>query len=154
MNTTTVMQSKTGGFKFPIIRRPLDGIVCVSVSPENESMLLSTSPSAIPSTSPSTSPSTGDEIKIMTRSEYASTIHAKRSAFLKHHFSPVLSEISRKLSEDSQLMKACKVEATFPVPEPFDRMKVELMITEYFRYLEYDVIVEDSTYDYVKITIQ
>lgn len=145
-----MMQPKTGGLltKFPIIRRsPLEGIV-MSVSPENESMLLSTSPN------PSQSPSGNDEIKIMTRSEYAHTIHAKRSAFLKKHFSPVLSEIARKLSEDSQLMKVCKVEATFPVPEPFDRVKVELMITEYFRYLEYDVIVEDSAYDYVKITIQ
>ena len=145
-----MMQPKTGMLlsSFPILRRTPGGeVINISTSPENESMIMATSPS-------SRIPTYNDTTRIMTRSEYVATIHNKRAAFLKQHYEDVLIQLSKKLQEDAQAMKSCKIEVAFIVPEIFDRNKVEMIICEYFKYLEYDVIVEESSYDVIRITIQ
>jgi len=143
------MQPKTGMLlsSFPILRRTPGGeVINISTSPENESMIMATSPSS--------RITHGDTVRIMSRSEYITTIHNKRAAFLKQHYEDVLLQLSKKLQEDAQAMKSCKIEVAFIVPEIFDRNKVEMIICEYFKYLEYDVIVEESSHDVIRITIQ
>ena len=143
------MQPKSGMLlsSFPILRRTPGGeVINISTSPENESMIMATSPSSRITQC--------DTLRIMSRSEYVATIHNKRAAFLKQHYEDILIQLSKKLHEDAQAMKSCKIEVAFIVPEIFDRNKVEMIICEYFKYLEYDVIVEESSHDVIRITIQ
>lgn len=134
--------------KFPIIRRQVNTeTLNIATSPENESMIVSTSPLSRIVIGESSG-------TIISKTEYNKILHDKRSAFLKTHYPEIVDEVAKKLQEDAQLLKSCKIDISFRVPELFDRTKVEIMIYEYFRYLGYDVIVEDSSSDVIRITIQ
>lgn len=148
------LQAKT---KFPIIRRTPTGSVVMdthalmmSTSPENESMSTSSSPvtSLVPDLA-----MTGDT-KIMSKSEYSNVVHMRRDAFLRANFDSVLQSIGARLQEDAKAMRVCRVEAAFVIPDHFDRMRIESIVSEYFHYLGYDVIFEDSPSDLIRITIQ
>jgi hypothetical protein len=146
------LQAKT---KFPIIRRtPTGGVVMdthalmMSTSPENESMSTSSSPIS------SLVPELVGDAKIMTKAEYSNAVHSRRDAFLRAHFDSVLQSIGVRLQEDAKAMRVCRVEASFAIPDHFDRMRIESIVSEYFHYLGYDVIFEDSPSDLIRITIQ
>lgn len=146
------LQAKT---KFPIIRRtPTGGVVMdthalmMSTSPENESMSTSSSPIS------SLVPELVGDAKIMTKAEYSNAVHSRRDAFLRTHFDSVLQSIGVRLQEDAKAMRVCRVEASFAIPDHFDRMRIESIVSEYFHYLGYDVIFEDSPSDLIRITIQ
>lgn len=160
-----LMQPKLGGIlpNFQLIRRTPTGesvASSMSTSPENE-MLISTSPITL-----SRSPTSDAALncnkhsvlnctsRVVSKKEYAKIVHEQRDIFLRTHFDDVLSHIASRLRSDAMSMKPCKIEASFNIPTHFDRMKMEMVICDYFRYLDYDVIVEDSLVDVIRITIQ
>lgn len=97
----------------------------------------------------------GESTYILSKSEYTQRVQNERYTFLKTYYADILDGISRKMVDDTKRMRLCKIEAVFPIPEPFDRSKVESIIVSFFEFLEYDVIVEkQSSEDLIRLTIQ